>query len=49
MKNWTSEQWREFWSAGAIIIPALIVFYLLIYFFAWLQQSQELPTMVGIQ
>ena len=30
MKNWDSEQWREFWSAGCIIIPALAVFYLLI-------------------
>lgn len=29
-KDWTREEWREFWNA-AILIPALIVFYLLMW------------------
>lgn len=29
-KDWTREEWREFWK-GALCIPALIVFYLLMW------------------
>ena len=32
-KNWTREQWDEFWDA-AILLPALLMFYALMWIIA---------------